>query len=159
MGDATRNGHMPALWKHFQGRTMKDYIHSALKWISHNRYQFLSWALVLGVLVVLGCGSLIQPKAPSPSNPKEFVTRLQLDAEVTAFNAKAQAAYKLIDLQETVITNLLTAATSAAQAIPSPFGPVIGTVIGAAFPLLGRRSDVKRKDKVILDLKAKKGGR
>jgi hypothetical protein len=140
---------------------MTDYIHSTLKWISHNRYQFLSWALVLGVLAFLGCGTLIQPKAPSPSNPKEFVTRLQLDAEVTAFNARAQAAYKLIDLQETVITNILTAASSAAQAIPTPLGPLIGTAIGMFVPMLGRRTDVKRKDAKILELqgKTKKGGK
>lgn len=138
---------------------MRDYLHSTLKWISHNRWTFLSWGLVLGIMAFIGCGSLIQPKAPSPSNPKEMVTRLQLDAEVTAFNAKAQAAYKLIDLQETVITNLLTAASSAAQAIPSPLGPLIGTAVGCVFPLLGRRTDAKRKDKVILDLKSKRGGK
>lgn len=134
---------------------MTDYLHNFLKWISHNRYTFLSWGLVVGLLVVLGCGTLIQPKAPSPSNPKEFVTRLQLDAEVTAFNAKAQAAYKLIDLQETVITNLLTAATTAAQAIPSPFSPIITGLIGCAVPLLGRKVDSKRKDAKILELQGK----
>ena len=132
---------------------MKDYIHIALKWVSHNRYTFFSWVSVLALLTMIGCGALFQPKAPSPSNPKEFVTRLQLDAEVAAFTAKAQAAYKMIDLQETVLTNMLTAASAAAQSLPSPFAPIITGAIGCFFPLLGRKADSKRKDAVIKTLK------
>lgn len=109
---------------------------------------------VLGLLFAMtlaGCQYFWQPKGPSPSNPKEWVTRAQLEAEVIAFDAKVRASYSAIELQEAGVQKVLSALSGIVSTVPSPWVGVATLGLGALG--LGLGVDNRRKDGLVTGLK------
>ena len=128
---------------------MRNRLRSIGKFFSHTRYTVL--ALILCAVLVSGC-TWLQPKAPSPLDGK-MVNRWQLEAQRAEFNAKFDAATKMIAAQDAMWTSVIDLATQAAMAVPGPWGGVLAAVPTIA--ALGLGFDNRRKNSVINNLKGK----
>jgi hypothetical protein len=154
---------------------MKDYLHTALNWVDHNRYKFLALA-VIALIAVYGVGcestatSLVsgqqvgqtQFTAESATITSDLeAQRIRLEAEVLAFNEKAKAAAAQIEAGQAEITrkneiktqlfelggSVLTAWATGGVTTPA----LIGTLVTAGGLLfgIGGYADGKRKDVII----------
>lgn len=112
-------------------------------WLRHNRYLVIS--LLACAVLVSGC-TWLQPKAPSPLDGK-MVNRYQLQAQRAEFDAKFDAALKMIAAQDQVWTSIIDLATQAAMAVPGPVGGLVAAV--PTILALGLGLDNRRKDAVI----------
>lgn len=127
---------------------MKNLLNTLATFIDHERGVVV--AIVLSLCLV-GCAWLT-PKAPSPVDGK-LISRVELDGVVAAFDAKAQAAYKMIEAQEFIGAKVLEMVTSAASSVPGPWGGIIGAVGGILATGVG--ADNVRKNGIIKQHKAK----
>lgn len=114
------------------------------KFFDHWRGSVVATVLCL---TLVGCGFFYRAKGPSPNDPSKLVTKEQLDAEVIAFKAKAEAAYRTIELQENAINQALTWVSQLTAAVPGPWGGILTSSLAIAAAGLGL--DNRRKDAVI----------
>lgn len=117
-------------------------------WIKKNAWTFAAAIVSVGLV---GCVPFLQPKAPSLTDPKRWVTRAEIDAEVIAFEAKAKASYATLDAEDRALAKGIEFLSGLVQAVPGPWAGV-GT---AALSILtaGLFVDNRRKDGVVNGLK------
>lgn len=113
------------------------------------KHRFTLLAVVLSTLAV-GC-ALFDPTTASPTTPAQHVDRPQLDAEVAAFTAKAQAAYTDLDRKEAVKQQIIETLGGFMGQIPG-IPPNVVTAVTSLLAL-GATGDNLRKNGVIAGLK------
>lgn len=127
---------------------MSDLFHNLTNWFDHNRYTAISIAALVGlVLVSTSCQAITQ----SPFDSSVQVNRVQLDADVTAYAARIEAAYRDLEYKEAAIEQSLSVMTGLAQQYGGPLGPFITSALGIGGLIAGGGvfADNRRKDKVI----------
>jgi hypothetical protein len=159
-----------------------DVVHAVANWLDHNRYTLaavLVFILTMGVVVAMtGCESTTpglmnttkvtraEFERQTLVGEKDFaVKRIELDAqvaafneEVAAFNQRIQAGLNDLARQDAFKTELLdtlgTVAIGASDGTLNPMAlvPIGIGLLGGALGL-GTSADNRRKDKVITDLK------
>tara|TARA_Y100000593_G_C4047490_1_gene208108 strand:- start:27 stop:473 length:447 start_codon:yes stop_codon:yes gene_type:complete len=136
------------------------------KWIDHNRY------LVIALIIALAVNSYLfamGSKTSSLINEGQRVNRIQLEGEIgvktaelnaaiTAFNAKVEAAVADLDEQDRIkaeiveiVGGLATGVAGGGVGAPQIIATVLG--IGGVLGFGGTMVDNRRKDKKIVELK------
>lgn len=123
-----------------------DFIHSALKFISYNRYSVFG---MVAVLYLGGC-AFFPPKGPSIADPKVWVTEPQLDAEKMGLEAKYRASKAVIAAQREAWTRIGDVLLQTVQSVPTPYTGLITT--GLSILGVGATADNLRKRSVTKSL-------
>lgn len=157
---------------------MKDYFHSTVKWISHNRYTFFGLGIAATILSLSACTFTAKdPKTGKEATKQELITSIEAEAKTSASKykkleaefldalaqmeaedarliAQYEAAIANIDRQEQTWTQVLSWVNSI-PAVGS--NPVLGGALGLAGMVfgLGVGVDNRRKDRVIKRSKSK----
>lgn len=157
---------------------MKDYIHSAIKWISYNRYTFLSTGIAAAMLSLASCTFTAKdPKTGKEMTKEELVRNLdieskeglsrykkleadfqaeiaKLEADDARIIAQYEAAIASVDRQQQVWADVMNWVYTIPVVNTNPMlGGAVG-LAGAVFGL-GVGIDNRRKDKVIKQAKSK----
>jgi hypothetical protein len=98
-------------------------------------HAFTLIAVLLGT--VMGCAALFPVKTPSPVDGKTKLTHAQLDAEVSAFAAKVEAAYTDLGQQEEMRRQIITWAGGVVGHIPGIPPDLLTGILGVATIGLG----------------------
>ena len=163
---------------------MKDLFHRLVKWIDHNRWTFVAFALpiIFGICLAAGC---LESKTTSIMDPGKMVGRPQFVAEaqiikgnleieklnlqnaMAQFNAKVELTDSQIEsgietLDEKDLRNAKIFETLGGLALGIVGGTVTpGAIITSMISIagllygIGKAADNKRKDKVIAENKEK----
>ena len=121
------------------------YLKKFLSFLKHERYQATA---VLASIIILASGLNCQSQVSSMVDPTHMINRDDLDAEVTAMFAKAEAKYKSLDRQDAfkrLVVDQFALWTTTGAFNPNGLVSMVATIlgVGAIADNVGKRRDLK----------------